>query len=114
MIMKEYNNVSKWFVGLSVLLVVVGIVMVVWPNLTIDLLGAMTGICMLVIGLVYVIMYLAKVSSSSFSSVDISSEISIVTVLSSSGRQTNSSFICLIAYIPCQILASGRLFFHPV
>ena len=46
MIMKEYNNVSKWFVGLSVLLVVVGIVMVVWPNLTIDLLGAMTGICM--------------------------------------------------------------------
>lgn len=60
MIMKEYNNVSKWFVGLSVLLVVVGIVMVVWPNLTIDLLGVMTSICMLVIGLVYVIMYFTK------------------------------------------------------
>ena len=60
MIMKEYNNVSKWFVGLSVLLVVVGIVMVVWPNLTIDLLGVMAGICMLVVGLVYVIMYFTK------------------------------------------------------
>ena len=42
--MKEQNVVSKWYVGLTVLLVIIGIIMLVWPNLTMDLLGIMVGI----------------------------------------------------------------------
>ena len=58
--MKDNNSVSKWFVGLSVLLVVVGVVMLVWPNLTMDLLGIMIGICMLVVGIAHIILYFTK------------------------------------------------------
>lgn len=58
--MKEQNGVSKWYIGAAVLLAVVGVVMLVWPHLTMELLGIMIGICMLVIGLVYIILYFTK------------------------------------------------------
>ena len=58
--MGEQNRVSKWFVGMAVLLVVVGVVMIVWPNLTMELLGTMIGICLLVVGLAYIILYFTK------------------------------------------------------
>ena len=69
--MKEQNVVSKWYVGLMVLLVISGIIMLVWPNLTMDLLGIMIGICMLVVGLVHVIIYFTRENKGSVMQMDL-------------------------------------------
>ena len=58
--MKEYSGVSKWYIILCVLFVITGIVMLVWPHLTLDLLGLVLGVGMLVIGVAHIIIYFTK------------------------------------------------------
>ncbi len=58
--MDENRSVSKWLVTLSVFYVVSGIVMLIWPHLTIDLLGKAIGIGMLVVGIAHIIIYITK------------------------------------------------------
>jgi len=58
--MKEYKAVSKWLIILSVLLVATGLVMLIWPNLTISLLGNVLGMGMLIVGIAHIIIYFTK------------------------------------------------------
>lgn len=58
--MKEYSGVSKWYIILCVLFVITGIVMLIWPHLTLDLLGLVLGVGMLVVGIAHILIYFTK------------------------------------------------------
>ncbi len=58
--MKEYSGVSKWYIILCVLFVITGVVMLIWPHLTLDLLGLVLGVGMLVVGVAHIIIYFTK------------------------------------------------------
>ena len=58
--MEEVKGASRWFIIMSVLYVITGIVMIVWPHLTLELLGKALGIGMLVIGITHIIIYFTK------------------------------------------------------
>ena len=58
--MKEYSGVSKWYIILCVLFVITGVVMLIWPHLTLDLLGLVLGVGMLVVGIAHILIYFTK------------------------------------------------------
>ena len=58
--MQEIKQTSKWFILTSVLYVVTGLVMIVWPNLTMEMLGKVLSIGMLVVGIGHIIIYFTK------------------------------------------------------
>ena len=58
--MKEISGVSKWLIIVSVLLTVTGLVMLIWPNMTLSLLGKVLGMGMLVVGIAHIILYFTK------------------------------------------------------
>ena len=58
--MNEYQKVSKWMIGAFVLYVITGLVMCIWPNLSMELLGKALGIGMLVVGIVHIILYFTR------------------------------------------------------
>ena len=57
---EEKKKSTLWFIVLSVLYVVTGIMILIWPNLTNDLLGKALGIGMLVVGITMIIIYFTK------------------------------------------------------
>ena len=58
--MKEYVKVSKYYIGAYVLYFITGLIMCIWPNLTMQLLGTALGIGMLVVGIVHIIVYFTR------------------------------------------------------
>ena len=58
--MNEYVKVSKYYIGAFVLYFITGLVMCIWPNLTMQLAGTALGIGMLVVGIVHIIVYFTK------------------------------------------------------
>ncbi len=54
------RSVSKWFIVISVLYVVLGIVMLFWPNITVDMLGIVLGIGLLAYGVARLVIYFTK------------------------------------------------------
>ena len=58
--MEQALRSQKFFIILSVLYVVTGIVILIWPGITLDLLGKGVGIGLLVIGLTHIIIYFTK------------------------------------------------------
>ena len=55
-----YRSVSKWFIILSVLYILLGMTMIFWPNITLDLLGIVMGIFLLGYGAARIIIYFTK------------------------------------------------------
>jgi len=92
--MKEQNLVSKWYIGLTVLLVIIGVIMLVWPNLTMDLLGIMIGICMLVVGLVHVIIYFTREHMGSVMQMDLT--VGVVLAAFGSFMLMHKDFVALL------------------
>ena len=58
--MKEYQKISPMYIAAFVLYVITGLVMFIWPNMTLEILGKALGVGMLVLGLVHIIMYFTK------------------------------------------------------
>ncbi len=56
----ENMGISKWLVGISVLYVITGIMMLIWPHLTLSMLGNVLGIGLLVVGAANIIIYLTR------------------------------------------------------
>ncbi len=56
----QMQNEQKSFIITSVLYVIVGIVLMVWPNMSMELLGRVAGICMMALGLTHIIIYFTK------------------------------------------------------
>ena len=54
------RSVSRWYIILSVLYVIVGIIMVAWPNATVSMIGTVIGVGMLVSGVTRVIIYFTR------------------------------------------------------
>ena len=59
-VLNEYQKISTWYIAAYVLCVITGLVMFIWPNLTLKLLGTALGIGMLVVGVVHIILYFTK------------------------------------------------------
>ena len=58
--MKEAFKSQQFYIILSVLYVITGIVILIWPNMTMPLLGKALGIGMLVVGFTHIIVYFTK------------------------------------------------------
>lgn len=71
MIMKEYSGASKWYLVLCVLFTVTGFIMLIWPHLTLSLLGLVLGIAMLVLGIAHIILYFTKDNSGAVLQMDL-------------------------------------------
>lgn len=54
------RSVSKWYVVLSVLYIVVGVIMLLWPNITVDILGIVLGVGLLAYGAARIVIYFTK------------------------------------------------------
>ena len=69
--MKRILESQKFFIVLSVLYIVTGIVILVWPGITLDFLGKAVGIGLLVIGLTHVILYFIRDHMSTIMQMDL-------------------------------------------
>ena len=58
--MEKITKSQNYYIILSVLCVIVGIVLLVWPNMTMSLLGTASGIGLLVVGIAHIIIYFTK------------------------------------------------------
>ncbi len=58
--MENIGKSQKFFIIMSVLFIIVGIVLLIWPNITVDLLGKSIGIGMLVLGVTHLIIYFTR------------------------------------------------------
>lgn len=58
--MDKVTKSQNYYTILSVLCVIVGIVLLVWPNLTMALLGTVSGIGLLVVGITHIIIYFTR------------------------------------------------------
>ena len=55
-----YRSVSKWYIVISVLYILVGVIMLVWPKITMDMVGIVLGVALLAYGVARVIIYFTK------------------------------------------------------
>ena len=58
--MSENLKSQKFFIILSILYIVTGAVIIVWPNMSMEMLGKAIGIGMLVLGLTHITIYFTK------------------------------------------------------
>ena len=54
------RSVSKWYVVLSVLYVLLGVIMLFWPHVTVDILGVVLGVVLLAYGAARIVIYFTK------------------------------------------------------
>ena len=54
------RSVSKWYVILSVLYVLLGVIMLFWPHVTVDILGVVLGVVLLAYGAARIVIYFTK------------------------------------------------------
>lgn len=69
--MKEVKQFSKSYIFISALYVVLGVVLLVWPTMSVKMICYGIGIAMIVLGISYGIMYFAKENPTGFLQMDL-------------------------------------------
>ena len=54
------RSVSGWFIIMSVLYVIIGVVIFVWPGISMDIAGLVFGVCMLAYGISRIVIYFTR------------------------------------------------------